>query len=196
MKPETHLPVRHTIDRCTRLWLLMVFGWLAGAPTLVAQSDYAKEYQIKAVFLYNFAQFVEWPDESFPDAQSSLVIGVLGDDPFGAELDEIVRGELVNNRPLVVQRFRTVEEIKTCHILFISDSESEKLNQILTELKGKHILTVSDTSGFARLGGMIRFVTENNTIRMRINVEATKAADLTISSKLLRAAQIVTESGN
>jgi hypothetical protein len=163
---------------------LLLSGTLqAAAPT---------EYQLKAVFLFNFAQFVDWPQESFPEAQMPLVIGVLGEDPFGTYLDEIVSGETVNNRRLEIQRYRRVDEMKTCHILFISQSESKRLEQIVADLKGRSILTVSDSVGFARYGGMIRFVTEKNKLRLRINLEAATAANLTISSKLLRPAEIVT----
>jgi hypothetical protein len=151
-----------------------------------------REYQLKAVFLFNFAQFVDWPPEAFPEAQTPLVIGVLGEDPFGAYLDETVRGETVNNRPLIVQRYRQVEEIKTCHVLFISQSETDRLEQILADLKGRNILTVGDADGFARRGGMIRFVIDKNKIRLRVNLEAAKDANLVISSKLLRPAEIVT----
>ena len=163
---------------------LLLSGTLqAAAPT---------EYQLKAVFLFNFAQFVDWPQESFPEAQTPLVIGVLGEDPFGTYLDEIVSGETVNNRQLEIQRYRRVDEMKTCHILFISQSESKRLEQIVADLKGRSILTVSDSVGFTRYGGMIRFVTEKNKLRLRINLEAATAANLTISSKLLRPAEIVT----
>ena len=163
---------------------LLLSGTLqAAAPT---------EYQLKAVFLFNFAQFVDWPQESFPEAQMPLVIGVLGEDPFGTYLDEIVSGETVNNHQLEIQRYRRVNEMKTCHILFISQSESKRLEQIVAALKGRSILTVSDSDGFTRYGGMIRFVTEKNKLRLRINLEAATAANLTISSKLLRPAEIVT----
>ena len=147
--------------------------------------------QLKAVFLFNFAQFVDWPPQAFPEAQKPLVIGVLGEDPFGGYLDETVRGEKVNNRPLTVQRYRQVEDIKTCHILFISRSEADRLEQILTNLKDRNILTVADADGFARRGVMIRFATEKNKTHLKINLEAAKAANLTISSKLLRPAEIV-----
>ena len=156
-----------------------------------ARAAALSEYQLKAVFLYNFAQFVDWPPRAFSNEQSPLVIGVLGEDPFGASLDEAVRGETVNGRSLVVQRFHRVEEVGACHVLFVSRSESGRLEHILARLRGRSILTVSDADGFTEFAGMIRFVTENNKIRLRINVEAARAADLTISSKLLRPAQIV-----
>lgn len=153
-----------------------------------ANSD---EYQIKAVFLYNFAHFTEWPASALDDANSPLVIGVLGDDPFSGSLDELVRGEKVNRHPLIVQRYRQAEDIKVCHVLFVSRSEMKHLERVLSTLKSRSVLTVGEADGFAKRGGMIRFVTENNKIRFRINVEAARAANLTISSKLLRAAEIV-----
>ncbi|HTQ30471.1 MAG TPA: YfiR family protein [Opitutaceae bacterium] len=151
-----------------------------------------REYQIKAVFLFNFVQFVDWPPQAFPQPQSPLVIGILGEDPFDSYIDEAVRGEKVNDHPLVVQRYRRPEDIGPCHVLFISRSETGHLAHVLTSLKGRSILTVGDMAGFAERGGMIRFVTENNKIRLQINVDAARAADLTISSKLLEPAQIVT----
>ncbi|MGH8524715.1 MAG: YfiR family protein [Gammaproteobacteria bacterium] len=175
-------------------WLVLSALLLSGA-LVSAQAAAPREYQLKAVFLFNFAQFVEWPPQAFPDAQTPLVIGVLGRDPFGAYLDETVRGETVNNRSLVVQRYGRVEDINTCHILFISRSEADRLGQILASLKDRSILAVTDTEGAAQHGVMIRFVTEKNKIRLRINLEVAQAANLRISSKLLRTAEIVT-SGN
>jgi hypothetical protein len=171
-------------------WLVAFALLFSSGPQLSAQ-QVSKEYQIKAAFLYNFSQFVEWPAGAFPNAQSPLVIGVIGDDPFGNYLDDIVRGEKVNNHPLVVQRFHRVSEIKTCHVLFVSRSEANQIEQVLSSLRGRNILTVGDFEDFAQRGGMIRFITENNKIRFRINVGVARAAKLTISSKLLRAAEIV-----
>jgi len=161
---------------------------LTTGPQVSAQS---KEYQFKSAFLYNFSQFVVWPAGAFSGAQSQLVIGIFGDDPFGGSLDEIVQGQKGNNHLLVVQRFHTIEEIKTCHILFVSRSEAGRLNQIVAISRNRNILTVSDIEGFAQNGGMIALVTENNRIRFKINLAAVKAENLTISSKLLRVAEIV-----
>ena len=173
------------------IWLVMPALLLFSGRDLPAQTAISKEYQLKAAFLYNFSQFVDWPTEAFPEAETPMVIGVIGEDPFGAYLDEIVHGEQVNNRPLIVQRYRQVEEIKICHILFVSRSEAARLEEIFARLKGRTTLTVGDIEGFAKQGGMIRFVTEKNKVRFRINLEAAKAAKLTISSKLLKPAEIV-----
>lgn len=178
------------------LWLSVSVCFLsiilhATSPTPV-QAALPQEYQIKAVFLYNFALFVEWPASSFPDSHAPIVIGILGRDPFGTYLQEAISGEKVNNRSIVIAHYNSVEEIKQCHILFISSSESGRLETHLQGLGDRPILTVSDFEGFAQRGGMIRFKNEKNKIRFRINVEATTAANLTVSSKLLRHADIIT----
>lgn len=169
-------------------WLRLFLGLMLAA-SLHAQP--AGEYQIKAVFLFNFAQFVEWPPEAFANPQSPIIIGVLGRDPFGKYLDEAVAGETANQRPLRVQRYRRVDEIKDCHILYISSSEDERLDQILARLRGRSILTIGDSEDFALRGGIIRFITRRNKIRFRINLPAAKAAKLVISSKVLRTADVV-----
>jgi uncharacterized protein DUF4154 len=174
------------VTRTVVLCALLLFGGL----DVFAQASPSKEYQVKAVFLFNFAQFVEWPSAAFGGAERPLVIGILGEDPFGPYLDATVRDETVANRPLEVQRYRRVDEIKTCHILFVSQSETNRLDQILTTLKDRSILIVGDGDDFVQRGGMIRLATSQNKIRLIVNVEAAKAANLTISSKLLRAAEL------
>jgi hypothetical protein len=154
------------------------------------------EYQIKAVFLFNFAQFVEWPATAFPDSGGPLVIGVLGEDPFGPYLDETVRGETVHGRPIEVRRFQRLSEITDCHILFVSQGELDRLDEVLVALKDRSVLTVSDAENFAARGGMVRFLTDRNRIRLQINLEAARAAGLTLSSKLLRPARIVDTKGD
>jgi uncharacterized protein DUF4154 len=157
--------------------------------SLFGQTAPSAEYQIKAVFLFNLAQFVDWPSKAFPESGKPLVIGVLGEDPFGSYLDETLRGEKVQNRPLVLQRYRRVSEVRVCHVLFISRSENDRLDQIFAALRGRSVLTVGDSDDFITRGGMIRLVTERNRIRIRINADTVRAAGLTISSKLLRLAQ-------
>jgi len=162
---------------------------------LTAQAVRASEYQVKAVFLFNFAQFVDWPSDAFPDSATPLVIGVLGLDPFGGALDQTVRDERLGGRRFEVRRYQNVDEIKTCHILFISRSDGDRPEAILAGLKHRPILTVSDADRFAARGGMIRFVSDRNRIRLQLNLAAAEAAHLTISSKLLRVAEIVTPTG-
>lgn len=188
---------RHLVGRpwAARVgWCSVLVFLLVGVdPPLRAQ---ASEYQVKAVFLFNFAQFVDWPSGAFPDSIAPFVIGVLGDDPFGPMLDDAVRGETVRGHPLEVRRFRKIEDVKTCHILFISSSEERHLDAIVASLRNRSILTVSDAQVFPRHGGMVVFVSEKNHVRLRINPAAAAAADLTISSKLLQAADLVAPGGS
>ncbi len=178
--------------RQTTAWLLW-FAWLGAAVSgAAAPTTPSDEYKLKAVFLYNFAQFVEWPAPAFREPTAPLIIGVLGDDPFGSYLDDLVRGEKIGDHPLLVHRYNHGEECSGCHIVFICRSEARELEKILARLKGRSLLTVSDVDTFTRQGGMVRFVTENGKVRLRINVEAAKAGELTISSKLLRPGTIIT----
>ena len=172
-------------------WVFPFAVLFVAGPRLAAQTVRASEYQVKAVFLFNFAQFVDWPAEAFPDTDTPLVIGVLGDDPFGGVLDQTMRDERLGGRPFRVRRYQSVDEITICHILFISRSGGDRPEGIVAILKHRPILTVSEADGFAERGGMIRFVTDRNRIRLQISLEAAQAAHLTISSKLLRVAEVV-----
>ncbi len=156
-----------------------------------AQTPAVREYQIKAVFLFNFTQFVEWPASSFPTDHSPFVIGIIGKDPFGSYLKEVVSGEKTNGHPIVVEHYANSTEIGLCHILFISVSEEKNLGQIIAKLKGQNVLLVSDSPDFLNQGGMIRFLTKNNRIQLQINLSTAKMTNLMISSKLLKLADTI-----
>jgi hypothetical protein len=169
--------------------------WATLAAALMARSaggtEAPNEYQVKAVFVFNFSRFVEWPAAALGAANEPFVIGVVGNDPFGARLDEAIRGEQINQHPLQIRRFGSIGDIANCQILFIDRSQSAQLREILAVLAHRNTLTVADFEAAGERGVMMQFVTESNRIRLRINVEAAKASGLTISSKLLRTAEIV-----
>jgi hypothetical protein len=171
------------------LWRRLALLFLACVFTLGAAP--VSEYQLKAVFLFNFAHFVEWPPAARPAGSAPFVIGVLGRDPFGASLDEVVRGETVDGHPLAVERYPSAAAIRDCQILFIPASELAGLADILAAIKGRSVLTVTDADGPAPRGVIIGLVRRDNRIRLRIDLEAAKASNLQISSKLLRPAEIV-----
>jgi hypothetical protein len=164
---------------------------LFAATPMSAQTVRASASDVQAVFLFNFAQFVEWPSDAFANAKAPLVIGILGEDPFGSVLDETVRGETVRGRAFKIRRFRRVDDVKDCHILFISKSSGSRLADVLAAVKGRPILTVSNSDDFEEEGGIIRFVIEQSKIRLSIDLEAAQATRLTLSSKLLRSAAIL-----
>jgi len=161
-----------------------------------AQRTPSREYQLKAIFLFNFTQFVDWPPGSFATEQSPLVIGILGENPFGSYLEETVSGEKVNEHSVIVQYYKNADEIKTCHILFINLAETKKGEQVVEALRGRNILTVSDAIDFLKGGGMVRFFTKSDKIKLQVNLEASKAANLVLSSKLLRLADLFDPSKN
>ena len=137
------------------------------------------------------AQFVDWPRNAFSNQHTPLVIGILGEDPFGTFLDDTVRDEMANGHPIAVERYQRLENVKNCQVLFVSRSEANQIGEILAAVRGRSTLIVGDANGFADRGGMIQFVTVENRIQLRINLAAAKAANLTISSKLLRPATVI-----
>jgi hypothetical protein len=160
-------------------------------PASSAGAKITHEYDLKAAFVFHFAQFVKWPPEAWPGRGSPLTIGILGEDPFGKSLDEIIANETVDGHKLLVRRFQNLNQIDSCQILFISASEKDRLGSILSRLGHRSILTVGETEDFAQRSGMIGFVISEKRLRLAVNVAAASAANLTISSKLLRQSQIV-----
>lgn len=162
-----------------------------GKCTLFSQTSFASEYQVKAVFLFNFSHFITWPNNAFENQYSTFTIGIIGDDPFGPYIEAAVEGERIGTHVIRVERYASVSEIKNCHILYIATKDPEEIKNILNSVSGRNILTVGDTPNFARWGGMIRFYTEQNKIRLQINNTIARAEGLKISSKLLRVAEVL-----
>lgn len=185
-------PGRRSAVRAVRLVAMLVAACLAcGAGPARAAPATSSEYEVKAAFLYNFAKFVEWPPDAFARGGTPLVIGVLGEDPFGSVLDGIVRGKQVQGRPVVVRRFATVEEAAASHVLFISPSEDERLAPVLARLRQAPVLTVGETERFAERGGVIGLRLEGGRVRFDVNVDAAQRARLGVSSQLLKLARVV-----
>lgn len=148
------------------------------------------EYEVKAAFLFNFMHFVHWPDSAMTNAGAPLLIGVLGEDPFGSILEKTIKDETVHGRSLAIRRKRQIVDLKGCHLVFVCRSESAQLGNILGALHGFSTLTVSDIDQFCRDGGMIGLVSEGGRIRLEINQAAAEQSKLKISSQLLRLARL------
>lgn len=152
------------------------------------------EYGVKAAYLYNFTQFVQWPDGDLGD-KSPLVIGIVGDDPFGAALDNAVQGKSAGDHALKVKRFGDFAQglgpkLARCQVLFISYSEKDQVKEILQSLGGAAVLTVSEIEGFPVKGGVIQFDQEGQRITITLNQSAAKKAGLSVSSQLLQVAKL------
>lgn len=151
----------------------------------------APEYQLKAVFLFNFVQFVEWPAGAFTHPKAPITVGIVGQDPFGAVLDNTVKGETVNGRSLEVRRLKTDDDLSACHVLFLSRSDRENTAGLVQKLQGRPVLTVGEIEGFAELGGVINFVMVDRKVRFEVNPQAAAQQGMKISSKLLQLGRIV-----
>ena len=156
----------------------VILALLLSAAVPAAAPD---EYQVEAVFLLHFTQFIEWPAQGTGDPHTPFIIGVLGRDPFGSALDEAVRGETVNGRPLVVKRFAAAADLGPCQILFIDRSALGDADRVIASLSHSGTLTVSNFDVPAPADVIIRFLNEDRRIRLRINVdlrsESTKTLD-------------------
>jgi hypothetical protein len=176
-----------------RYGLLKLFTMLLLALSFVpysqAQKSKPTDYQVKAVYLINFARFVAWPDK--PGAQQdSFTICVLGPDPFGRTLDTVLAGEKIAGKSAVARRISTPQESIDCRILFVSSVEGS-MNQMVEAASKQGVLTVSDMPHFANRGGMIQFVTDDKRVRFEVNLTAAQRAGLTLSSELLKVATLV-----
>ncbi len=161
----------------------------AGAQEPAADEPVAYgEYLVKAVFLYNFAKFTKWPSGTYADASAPLVICVLGKDAFGKALDSLA-GKRINSRPVAVSRLAGVEEARQCQVVFISESEEERVPGIVGYLAGRPVLTVCNAPSCTRFRGIIHLKAVAQKIRFAIDIDCARTAGLKLSSKLLALAE-------
>jgi hypothetical protein len=160
-------------------------------PAQAGPNDKPSEYDVEAAYLFNFSKFITWPADRGPHG-GSILICVLGDDPFGPILDKTVTGEKVDGKTVVDRRITRFEEATGCSILYISTSEASRLNRVLLAVKDAPVLTVSDLPDFLDRGGMIQFVLRDNRVRFAVNLGPTQHDGLTLSSELLKVAVSVT----
>jgi len=180
-----------------RLIICMVMMLLGLASYAWAQdSEASSEYLIKAGYIYNFAKLVEWPATAFAQPDSPIVIGIVGNDPFGPIIDKVLEGKKVNGHAFLIKRLKPTADVKECHILFIGSSLGSHVADTIRLTRGTPILTISEIPGFADRGGIINLTLEQNKVRFEVNVDAAKEADLNISSRLLVLAKVIQQSGD
>jgi hypothetical protein len=175
-----------------RVVIRAILATLLTAPLFGAsQQRPIDEYQLKAAFLYNFARFIEWPPEAFENPSQTFVFCVLGEDPFGRALDEVLDGRKIDGRALTVRRISDAHRAKGCQILFVSSSEPKSVLADLAGIGESGLLTVgeSDTAAAERM--IIDFTLENGKIRFVINAAGAEREKLRFSSRLLSLATVV-----
>ncbi|MHC4477697.1 MAG: YfiR family protein [Planctomycetota bacterium] len=192
----------------TRAYILGAFAVLliAGLTGSRAHAEDGREYQVKAAFVYNFIKFVDWPKHKIADANHTITVGIIGENPFAKAFDPI-KGKKVKGRKLLIkslppfknyrgkytkqQKKLYKDTLNKCHVLFISRSEKDHFREILALVKNGCVLTVGDSQGLLEAGAVINFTTQDKRVRFEINAHAAKQAKLKIRSQLLRLAKKV-----
>jgi hypothetical protein len=146
---------------------------------------------VKAAFVYQFANFITWPDDAFTDPAQPVTIGILGNETVANVLRESVRDKRIGDRQIVVRELTTPQEALECQIVFLDPSDDARVDAYLAVLVGKAILTVSDDNNFTEEGGIIKLYEQQNKLRIEINVDEAARSNLTVSSKLLSLAKVV-----
>jgi hypothetical protein len=176
---------------CAALAVVLFFLLLAGGGQRSRAQSNDEEYQVKAAFLYHFAQLVDWPADTLTGTDNSLFLCTLGEDPFQGVLEGTIAGKAIGSRVIRVRHLKQPEELHSCQIVFLGKSQSKRIPTLLVDLHNAPVLTVGETAGFLGAGGMVCFLMEENKIRFAINLEAAEAAKLKIGSRLLVLAQSV-----
>jgi hypothetical protein len=162
----------------------LMLVWIALFPLLLTAETGPEEYKVKTAFIYNFAKFIEWPPEAL-DGRQELLVGVLGQNPFGSDLKSL-ESKMIGGRPVRVRYYSEIKEADGCHILFIAASEREHIPAILEFVRGRHVVTIGESDEFVAKGGIINFFLQANRVRFEINGQAAEKEGLKISSQLMR----------
>ncbi len=176
--------------RSGMMLMLSVVLTLALSPSAKAQRG-AELNRLKAAFVFQFTNFVEWPDDAFEDDSSPFLIGIVGNDAVRDILAANVREKLVGGRKLIVRSFSSSSDLSSCQMIFVDDSEARSTSDIVDRYMDTPILTISDSDSFTKVGGVIRLYREASKLRIEINIDAAERADLKISSKLLSLSRVV-----
>jgi uncharacterized protein DUF4154 len=182
--------------RATAAWLcaalLACMTGAASSHARAAEDAESLELRVKAAFLYKFAGYVEWPQNSFPRPETPVTIGVIGAEPLATELTQAVTGRTVNDRPVTVKRLKAGESLAGIHVLFVGRAENARLDQLAQSAQPRAILTVSESDGALARGSVINFVLSGGRVRFEIALDSAEKSGLKLSSRLLAVAQQVT----
>jgi hypothetical protein len=172
---------------------LIIFCMLMLRPSAVLSGPVTgPEYEVKIGFIYNFANFVTWPEEAFKNRHDTLVLCFASDDPSSDVLFKL-DSKIIKGRKVRVTPYREDNCLEQSHIFFFGTQDREFIQKVLNLTKGRSILTIGEVEGFTRMGGIINFFMERNRLRFQVNIGAANRAGLKLSSQLLGSAQIVKE---
>ncbi|HTT06153.1 MAG TPA: YfiR family protein [Steroidobacteraceae bacterium] len=174
------------------MYALLLLAALAGARVGRAQAAAAPatfpEDAVKAVFLYRFAGYVQWP---MSDAQTQFVVAVMGADDVAARLQSLLPDHPIHGLPAAVRRIRGLEELGAAQMLYIGPDYDGNLAALTARLRARPVLVVTDRDGALDAGSMVNFLMQSGHVRFEVSMVAARRAGLIISSDLLAVAQRV-----
>jgi hypothetical protein len=174
--------------------LVAILVLTVARPLRAADPSSLTEDQIKAGFLFNFMRFVDWPAKDYETSTSSITVCIIGETPVTPLLIEAAKDKLIEGRSVLVKHVKTNEDFRGCHLLFIASNESSKEPVIFSKLAGANVLTVGEDPGFALAGGVLNFLTQDNRVKLELNLDAATRANLKISAKLIAVSHLVHDS--
>jgi hypothetical protein len=185
---------RNEMNTQAAVWLLLLaVGLFVASADDVRAGDRTRERNLKAAFVYNFTKFIEWPDATFNDASSPLIIGVMGSDSFLAAQAAAVEGRKLNHRPFLVTKVDSAQTAQASHVVFVSREAKTQSADILAALKDLPVLTVGESDEFLQTGGIINLVLEEGKIRFDVNQRAARRGGLRVNAQLLKLARKVSQ---
>lgn len=168
--------------------MLLVLVWLTAVPVRAAESGEDLGNRVKAAFIFKFANYVDWPAEMFPAADTPILIAVMGADPIAAELVSMVVGRTVQGRPLVIRRIAANESIAGVHVIFFGAADAPGLRRAVEAAQAQSTLVVTDFADALELGSMINFTVAERRLKFEIALDRAEKSGLKLSSRLLAVA--------
>jgi hypothetical protein len=188
--------IQKQVGKTNKIFLLiLLYTWTFITLNASAESDdlISGEFKIKAAYLYNFLKFTDWTDEVFPDTSGIIRITILGEDPFGDAFDRL-EGRTIKGKVLQITRISSIQDFDICHLLYICNSEMERLKEVIDLLKDSGVLTVGESEEFTQHGGIIGFFVEEDAVHFIINLTTAERSGIKFSSQLLQIARVVRDS--
>lgn len=169
--------------------ILILFLTLLGALSVPGEQPVElTPVEFKALTLAKTPPYIQWPDSAFTGSESNLVIGVLGKDPFGGLLQNLVKGQQIKNRDIVVKVFESPSQFTHCQILFVPAEAQADWLELFKTIDSNGVLTVGETEDFIKSGGIFNLSVKER--KLEINLRNAKKAGLTIDSRLLKIARV------
>lgn len=187
----TDLSVSGGASRLSCLFqMLLALAFLTCNSNAIAAADPSLELRVKAAYIYNFCTFTQWPETAFKGDSAPLVIGILGKDPLMGHLASAIAGKTVQGHPLLLKQSDELADLRSAHVVYVSEALAPDWNKILTTFNGRPVLTVGENPAFTKSGGTIAFYPDAGRIHFEVNLGTVNASGLKLDSRLLQLARI------